>query len=214
MWSWYVSPVTSSSLSSDLTQQVRHLLGDVIAHGAEEGHHFVVRAGGLGRIGEAEVDTLALPSPSRWSGDRQPHRTLLRRRVAHRHHEIERHGAEFVGVLGAPVVFNADFVEDAQGIGVDVTGRFRPGADGFPLVAHPGVDDGLGHLRAAGVSSAEEEDFAFHYGAPLGGEPMAGASMTMACSAASFSAYGGSSSGGQSAICFCEAASLSANVKQ
>ena len=36
------------------------------------------------------------------------------------------------------------------------------GADSLPLVAQPGIDDGLGHLGAAGVAGAEEQNFLHH----------------------------------------------------
>jgi len=74
------------------------LAGDVITHFTEDGHHFLIYASGLGRIGKAEMDAFPLP---------QPDRALFRCRVAYSHHQIERYAAELVGVFGSPGVRRA-----------------------------------------------------------------------------------------------------------
>jgi hypothetical protein len=47
-----------------------------------------------------------------------------------------------------------------DGEGVDVVG-FQPGAVNLEAVAGEGSEPGLGHLRAAGIAGAKEEDFGF-----------------------------------------------------
>ncbi len=81
-----------------LPKQRRYLAGNLVAHRTKDGHDCLVRAGGLGRIGKAEMDAFPLP---------QPDRALFRCRVAYSHHQIERYAAELVGVFGSPGVRRA-----------------------------------------------------------------------------------------------------------
>src|SRR5450759_1748882 len=45
---------------------------------------------------------------------------------------------------------------------MDGSSRLGAGAGSLPRFAQAGIDDRLGHLGAAGVAGAEEEDFLFH----------------------------------------------------
>src|SRR3990172_7028472 len=127
-----------------------------IADLAEGRHAVVIRAGGLGRSRKTEVNPAADP---------QPQRALLRRRVADRHHQVEWDVAHLVDGLRASEMLDADLGQGADGQGMDVTRRVRAGGLRLPLATLARVDDGFGHLRAGGGSSAQEEDTArFHIG--------------------------------------------------
>ena len=56
---------------------------------------------------------------------------------------------------------NADFFEGLYRQGMHVAGRLRAGAGGLPLLAEQGIGQPLGHLRAAGIAGAQEQDMVF-----------------------------------------------------
>src|SRR5882672_9413638 len=78
--------------------------------------------------------------------------------------EIERNILEIVDVLGA-VLRNIDagFGHDFDGVGIEAVG-FDAGGVGLDLGALEMAGPALGHLAAAGVAGAEEEDFEFVVG--------------------------------------------------
>ena len=75
--------------------------------------------------------------------------------------EIEINVVERVHVLGLVMGdIHAGFGHDFDGVGIEAVG-FDSGRPGLELVAFELAGEALGHLAAAGVAGAEEEDFEF-----------------------------------------------------
>jgi hypothetical protein len=120
---------------------------DVITHFAK-----VIHVIGFRGVGKTVMEAFPLSEPDG---------AFLGGGIANCDNEVEVRVSEFIRLLRATLVPDADFPECFERFGVDIARRLRPCADRFPLVSHTGVDDGLGQLRAARVAGAEEKDFTF-----------------------------------------------------
>ena len=123
---------------------------DLVAYAAEFGKDFGFGAGGMGRVGEAPVVAVYLAGVTR---------ACLVGVAAHGDDggdvAVEK-GVHVFRSVGGEV--DADFAHDLEGFGVNVAGGFGAGAVHGDEVAGGGAEDALGHVAAAGVAGAEDQD--------------------------------------------------------
>ncbi len=129
----------------------REALFERITQRPEGGEDNLLIANNGGRVGKATMDPPALA---------QPERAVFGSGIADRNHQVKISTLEFIGMLGATGMLDADLCEHLQRQGVDNSGWPGAGTESLPVCTQAGVDDGLRHLRAAGVPRAEEKDFA------------------------------------------------------
>ena len=129
-----------------------HEGADFVPHSAVVVKGFFFRSGELGQAGrvvEAGVDDFG------FSGENGAAFIGV---GAHGNDVIKGNVSEFIDVLRA-LARDVDpgFSHDLHGIGVEAVG-FDAGGVGLDLIAFERAGEALGHLAAAGVAGAEEED--------------------------------------------------------
>lgn len=128
--------------------------GDFVPHAAELLEDFFIGPGGVGGVVESPVIAVYL------AGE---HGAGLIGVAADGDDGIDLLPEEFVHVLGVVATdVDADFGHGGDGLRVNVASRLRACALDVEDVPCGLAEDSLGHVAAAGVSGAEDEDGGFH----------------------------------------------------
>ena len=129
---------------------------DLVSHAAEFRHDFFIRAGSMSRIVKAPVLPVDLA---------RKHRTGLIGVAADGDDRIDFAVQEIVHMLrGVAGNIDVDFGQRCDGFGMNVSGGVRASAVNFHEIAGGCTKDPLGHVAAAGVAGAEDEDVWFFHG--------------------------------------------------
>jgi len=127
---------------------------DLITDAAEFIENLLLGSRRMGRVIEAPVKAVKL------TGE---HGAGLVGIAANGDHGIDGTVQELIHVFGVMSGYvDSDFLEDLDGLGVDIAGGFRSGTGDLNEVAGGGAKDPLREMAAAGISGAEDEDERFH----------------------------------------------------
>jgi hypothetical protein len=127
---------------------------DLITDSAEFVEDFLLGSRGVGRIIKAPVKAVKL------SGE---HRAGLIGVAADGDHGINGTVQELIHVFGVMSRdVDSDFLEDFDGLWMDIAGGFGAGAGHLDEVACGRSEDAFGEMATAGVAGAKDEDERFH----------------------------------------------------
>jgi len=128
---------------------------DFVPHPAKTGENFLLGAGRFGGIVERPVMSLHLAGENGADGIRI---------ATDGDHGVDRLVEKFLQVFRAMAGnVNARLGHDLDGPRMNITGRIRSGALDVYQFAGRGAQKALGHVAAAGVAGAKDENNWFHF---------------------------------------------------